>query len=109
MVKLTDRELKRLTVTDVNVEVKDGAMLDDLIEQYGPGCYFDFDYGYYDETMTVYLKRTRLETDEEYEKRLEDLREIKRNQAARATEARKRRAEDERKTYERLKKKFEKN
>jgi len=64
-------------------------------------CKFTVDYDYY----RVYLIYNRIETDEEYEKRL------KKEQKANDKKvlAKNKREESERRQYERLKKKFEEN
>lgn len=104
MAKLTKHELARRTFTDVLEYLDDGVMLDDLVAKYGPGCYVNID-TYYDDT-TVTLQRSREETDEEYNARIEaaKLREAEAEKAKR--EQSKKREAAERATYERLKKKF---
>lgn len=109
MVKLTKSELARRNVRAVYVELQEGDRIGDLVEQYGPDCRIDIDYGYYDDPRTYYLVLDRPETDEEYEKRIEELTALHEAAERNKRDARKKREEDDRKTYERLKKKFEKN
>lgn len=104
MAKLTKNELARRTFTETLQYDLDGCKLDDLVAQYGPGCFIDVDH-YYDD-CTVTLQRTREETDEEYEARIET---AKAREVAEAEQKRKQKAKQEaaeRTTYERLKKKF---
>ena len=109
MVKLTQSELRRRTFRAVYVQLEEGQRLGDLVEKYGPDCTVGVDVGYYDEPDTYFIALDREETDAEYEARIELIRQYKEEEQRRQREARKKRQEDERKTYERLKKKFEKN
>lgn len=109
MVKLTKSELARRWVQTVNVELEDGDRLGDLVEKHGPDCCVYRESGWYDDPDTYWLRYSRQETDEEYEARIEARKAELAVFAARQRDAKKKRDEDERKTYERLKKKFEKN
>jgi hypothetical protein len=109
MAKLTKSELARRTVRAVYYGLEEGDKLGDLVAQYGPDCSIEIDYGYYDEPRTYYIVLDRPETDEEYEKRIDELKALKEAVERNQREARKKREDDDRKTYERLKKKFEKS
>jgi hypothetical protein len=108
MAKLTKSELARRTVRDVFVELPTYTKLSDLVQQYGADCIIECHTGWYDDPDTYYLVHERDENDEEYQKRIDDLMEFKRAEESRMRDARKKHLEDERKTYERLKKKFDK-
>ena len=116
MAKLTERELERIMIRDNLCVIDDSVIaIDDLIAKYGTGLIIDIDhdYCYGDCELTIFLRVERLETDEEYEARIEKL---KRHKATQAEAARKRRetlkakklAEEvaERELYDRLRAKY---
>lgn len=119
MVKLTEAELARQQVSELvcNLFQDENYRLQDLIDQHGEGLeiYVETSQDYYDYCeVTIRLSRNRLETDEEYEARIEKL---KNHKVKMAEAAKKRRATalakkqqkelEERKLYETLKAKFE--
>lgn len=118
MVDLTEKELERQTVTQTVVILKSDETykLADLIDQYGEGLELHVEtYWYYDDCeVTIRLDCNRLETDEEYQIRIEKLKAYK-LKAASAAEKRRatilakklKKDEEERKLYETLKAKFE--
>jgi hypothetical protein len=119
MVELTEVDLERRAIQEpVAILEKDELYrLDDIIAQYGSGLTLrvETDWYYDDCTITIHLDRDRLETDEEYEARLVQLRVYRAKQAEanekrrKTREARKAKKEsDEHKLYETLKAKFEK-
>lgn len=110
MKKIMIREYKKINdltgpvdyIIEILQQYKNSDWYVDTIEEedyYEPGRS-------YTSTKTI-LTRTRLETDEEYNKRLELLETQKRIKKEEAKEKRLRKKEQERKEYERLKKKFE--
>lgn len=119
MVELSNAELARRVISE-NVDTlstHETYKLADLVAQHGEGLsiYVEYDYYYDDCDITIYLRRDRLETDDEYEQRIEDLkaRKIKNAERAAARRAtalakRKKQEDEERKLYETLKAKFEK-
>ena len=108
MVKLTKAELARRKIRDSD-SLEDGTRLGELFEKWGPDAWLNREYGYYDDPDYWTINLDREETDEEYSARIEMLKNQKAAYAASLREARKKRDADDRKTYERLKKKFEKN
>lgn len=108
MVTLAKYELARRTIRDVDESIYDGASLDDLVARLGPGCYINVVNGYYDESDDVRIVRDRKENDEEYNERIAELTAMKVKEAADARKRKVARDDQDRKTYERLKKKFEK-
>jgi len=118
MVELTKEDLKRQTVSRMVacLETDTTYTLEDLINQYGEGLSFHIEVEWDYDDCSVYprLSIDRLETDEEYEARLEQLRVYRAKQAAAAEKRRKTREakklatmSEERKLYETLKAKFE--
>ena len=109
MAKLTKADLRRRTIDDTLEYLSDGDYnLDDLLAKHGTGLTLRFELGYYDDPDSVSIHRIREETDEEYEARLEQIRAYQKAEEARKRNARREREEAERKTYERLRRKFEK-
>lgn len=109
MAKLNKSDLRRLTIDEALEYLREGDYsLDDLVAKYGTGLTLRWEGGYYDDSDSVSIRRIREETDEEYEARIEQLRAIQKAEEARQRNARREREEAERKTYERLRKKFEK-
>lgn len=81
----------------------------EVIGQY-PAIFLEIDtsHSYYDSIETkIYIRYTRLETDEEYESRLAKEAEAKEIAKKQKEQAKKEKQDKERKEYERLKKKFE--
>jgi hypothetical protein len=118
MVDLNEKELARRNVSHT-VEIlntHETYKLADLIAQYGEGLelYVETNWYYDDCEVTIRLSCNRLETDDEYETRIEKLK-AKKAKAAIAAEKRRATAlakklkkdDEERKLYEALKAKFE--
>ena len=121
MVKLSKSELEYRIIHDQldNLDTDQAYRIDELVEKHGEGLsfYVETDYYYSDCTVTIRLCRDRLETDEEYNERIEKLKAHKAKAAESAEkrrktlEARKQKAKEkkdaeERELYERLKTKF---
>lgn len=96
MVELSKSELEYRIINDQldNLDTDQVYRIDELVEKYGEGLsfYVETDYYYSDCTVTIRLCRDRLETDEEYNSRIEKIKFHK----AKAAEA----AEKRRKTLE---------
>lgn len=121
MVELSKSELERREIHDQleNLDTDQVYRIDELVEKYGEGLsfYVETDYYYSDCTVTIRLCRDRLETDEEYNERIEKLKHHKAKAAESAEkrrktlEARKQKAKEkneaeERFLYEKLKAKY---
>ena len=119
MVELNESELERVVkqvyldtlATDVVYN------LDELVANHGTGLTFEVEVDYYygDCSVSIYLRQERLETDAEYEERIEKLKARKAKLAIAAEKRRKSVAlqkkakeAEERELYEKLRKKFEK-
>lgn len=111
MVKLNKDFLKRQTITSTHY-LEDGDRLADIIEKLGEDAVVSVDGGWYgDDPDTWMVTSGRLETDEEYDKRIKEATERLEAQAKadalRKKEEEKKRNERERREYLRLRKKFE--
>lgn len=118
MVELNEDELARQMLSEqvASLETDDTYKLQDLIDQYGEGLelYVETDWYYDDCHITIRLSVNRLETDEEYEARIEKLKAYKAKQAIAAEKRRAtalakklKKETDERKLYDILRAKFE--
>lgn len=116
---LKEKDLERLVINDyiANLETDQLYRIDELVEQHGKGLtlYVETDWYYDDCSITIRLGVDRLETDEEYNARLDKLRVLRAKQAATAEKRREANARrkaaklgKERELYEQLKAKFEK-
>lgn len=83
---------------------EDGETLKDLVDKCGLDAMLNIEYDYSD--CTVSIRWSHLETDEEYEARLEYERQYKIEQAARKRNITLRKEAEERALYEQLKVKF---
>lgn len=108
MTKLTKGELARRKIREQE-SLDDGALLGTIFEKWGPDAWLYCEAGYYDDSDTWYVVCDREETDEEYQSRIDNTLAIKVAEEKRIRDARKKRDDEDRKTYERLRKKFEKN
>jgi hypothetical protein len=122
MARLSKIELNRLQVTETIRQLYDGEILDELVAEYGTGLWINVEVSssYYDEyEAALTLMRSRLETDEEYNLRLErakvDIvklrkREEKAKEKRAATDLKRKEAavEKRRAMYEELKAEFDK-
>ena len=117
---LTKEDLERQTRKEwvANLDQDELYRLDDIIAQYGRGLtlYVETDWYYDDVSITIRLERDRPETDEELAERLDKLQAYRAKQAATAERRREANArrkaaklDEERKLYEKLKAKFEKD
>jgi hypothetical protein len=120
MVHLTEKELERILIVGyvATLETDSSYKIDDLIKEYGEGLtlYVETEWDYDCTHVSVRLNMERLETDAEYEERIER---IKAHKLVQAEASRKRREtvrlkklakeDEERKLYETLKAKFERS
>ena len=106
MVKLTKFELSRIAITE-SMYINDGDSLQEVIDKGIVNGYFSFEYDYSD--VSVRLVWDRLETDDEYNSRIDKLEKAKQKAADVKRAKKKQTDEEELKLYEKLKAKFEKS
>lgn len=108
MVKLTETELTRQTLY-ISEPIFDYVSIQYLVENYklDATISYELDSGYYDTECTLKINYTREETDEEYQSRIDKLKKKKVLDAENARKSKAQKEAQERKEYERLRKKFE--
>ena len=110
MVKLTKSELERKTVYKQQ-EISSSYNIGDLVDEFGRDANIEtsVESGYYGDDpdyAVLYVNETRLETDEEYNTRIESLKEYKQSEIDRNKAKRKKAKIDELALYEKLKQKY---
>jgi hypothetical protein len=104
--QITPEDLERKILV-LEEQITEEARLEDLLNKYGSDAVIRLTTGFYDDYPEIIVVFKRSETDEEMEFRIRALKEriahIKRQDQL----SRKNKEKDERKIYERLKKKFE--
>lgn len=113
MAKLTKWEAERREIVDYidNLYLDTNYRLDELVSRYGGDATINAEYesGYYGDDGYCSLKviRIRVETDEEYKARTDEILAMKADLERKRKDAKKKKEESDRREYERLKKKFE--
>lgn len=106
MVKLTKNDLERRTFNTSSVHMG-SSNLGELVDQYGRDAWIeavsDYDYA----GAEIMINISRMETDDEYNDRLEKTLAMKKQDVLDRKKEREKRLRQERSEYERLKKKFE--